>query len=173
MPLFTNPVQPWIVSNDAVSINSVLTVTLSNTVVYLYAFELGAPTTFSGAKWRMGATGAGYTDIGIYDVNGNLQAHTTATLNTASTNMSQAFSGGNITLAPGQYFMALCASSASDTYLGISGTTSKSTTSRNRQATNAPTGSGNTISLPSTTGGYSDSPANVPAFALTISGGLT
>lgn len=159
----------WIISNDAVSLNAVLTVTLGANIVYLYAFEIFAPTTFTGAKWRMGATTTGTTDVGIYDVNGNLQTHTGAITNTASTNMSQAFSGGNITLAPGLYFMALCPSNATDTYLGVASTTSKTTTSRDRQATN----SGTAGVLPATTGGYSDTPSAVPAMSLTISGGLT
>ncbi len=172
MPLHRHQVPPWIISNDAASVNSVLTVTFTANNVFLYAFEVSAPCTITGAKWRMGATvgtgGTQTTDIGIYDANGNLLGHTGATTNVASTNMSQAFLS-SVLLTPGLYFMAFVSQNGSDTYLGISGTTSKSTTSRNRLATNLASAG----VLPATTGGYSDTPGNVPAISLTISGGLT
>lgn len=168
MSQITRPhVASWIISNEAASLSGVLTTTLVATSVYLYAFETLAPITVSGGKWRMGVTVGGTTDIGIYDVNGNLLAHSGAITNVASTDMTANFLA-SIVLAPGQYFMALLPSSSSDTYLGITSSASLTPTSRVRIAVNTAASA-----LPATTGGYTDKPSRVPAMALTISGGLT
>ena len=117
----------------------------------------------------MGATTTGTTDMGVYDANGNLLAHTGATTNTASTNMSQAFSGGNLALGPGQYFMALCPSNSTDTYLAVTSTSRQAPVTRNRLGVTA----GTSGVLPSTSGGYSDGPSRTPGMSLTILNGLT
>jgi hypothetical protein len=170
MSQITRPhVAPWIISDEVAALAGVLTTLLAANVVYMYAFETLAPITITGAKWRMGATTTGTTDIGVYDSNGNLLGHTGATTNTASTNMSASLNGGNITLAPGQYFMALCPSNSTDTYLAIGSVAAATTPTRHRQATNT----GTAGVLPGTTGGYADTPSKTPAMSLTISGGLT
>lgn len=158
----------WIISDEASALVGALTTVLAANAVYLYAFEVYAPTTITGAKWRMGATTTGTTDIGVYDVNGNLLGHTGATTNTASTNMSANFIS-SITLAPGLYFMAMCPSNSTDTYLAVTSAATQTTPTRHRQATNT----GTAGVLPNTTGGYSDTPSKAPAMSLTVSGGLT
>src|SRR5215469_8117064 len=163
MPLFHRPAPPpLIIADEVISITGVATSTLTANAVYLYAFELNTPTTFSGAKWRMGATTTGTTDIGIYDfATGTKQASLGATTNTASTNMSANFSGGNITLPAGQYFMAMTLSNSTDTAV-TTGVSNPGIQSRIRQATNNATSG----VLPSTLGGYSDTPTRCPSFGL-------
>ena len=164
-----NQIQPWIISNDPASLAGAVTVTLVANQVYLYAFELPASVTFTGAKWRMGATATGTTDLGIYDANGNLLGHTGAITNTASTNMSNAFTGGNLQLAAGQYFMAMVPSNSTDTYLAAGSASTLTGTTRFRSGTTA----GTAGVLPNTTGGYTDAISRAPAMALTNLNGLT
>lgn len=164
-----SPPPELIIADEAVSVSGVATASLSANVVYLYAFVLRAPTIFSGAKWRMGATTTGTTDIGIYSFAGSLLIHTGAVTNVASTNMSANFSGNaTIYLPPGQYFMALCPSNGTDTYNSI-GISNPAIQSNMRQGTTA----GTAGVLPNSTGGYSDTPARFPGVALTVVGGLT
>ncbi len=169
MPLHKTSIAPWTVSNDAASLTGAATTVLTANVVYLYAFEVMASITVTGCKWHMGTTATGTTDVGVYDANGNLLGHTGAVANVASTNMSNALSGGNLTLAPGQYFLALCPSNSTDTYQAVSATSPKTPTSRNRQGVTG----GTAGVLPTTTGGYTDTPAQVPAMALALLNGLT
>ncbi len=170
MPLFLAPYPPpLIVANEIIALTGVATTAVTGNQVYLYAFEVYSPTTFSGAKWRVGATSTGTTDIGIYSFDGNtLFAHTGAITNVASTNMSNAFTGGNVTLPAGQYFMAVTVSNSTDTLVTLPASNA-GIMSRVRQSTNNATAG----VLPSTTGGYSDVPARVVACALTVVGGLT
>ncbi len=169
MPLFLTTPQPQNVSAaEALAIGGSASNTLGANSVYLYAFELAVAVTFSGAKWRIGTTGGGTADVGIYDINGNLLTHTGGTTNTGSTNMSANFSGGNYTLQPGQYFMAYCTSSATDNVYGVS-LGNPAAITRCRLANNSATAG----VLPSTTGGYTDAPGHFPAFSLTVVGGLT
>ena len=171
MPLFNPTIGPLIVADEASSLAANAAATYTANGVYLYAFELQAATTFSGGKWRCGATTTGTTDVGIYSFAGNLQGTDTgAVTNVASTNISANFTGGNITLPPGQYFAALCVSNGTDTIAGKQGGISTTeVASRQRFATNSATSG----VLPSTTGGYSDAPVNFPSFALTVVNGLT
>ncbi len=158
-----------ITTDEVISVTGVATSTLTGNTVYLYAFKLSAPTTYSGAKWRMGATVTGTTDIGIYDfATGTKQASLGATTNVASTNMSANFSGGNIQLSAGQYFMAMTVSNSTDTPV-TNAVSNPGIQSYMRQATNAASAG----VLPSTLGGYSDTPARFPSFGLTVVGGLT
>ncbi len=168
MPLHRQATPPWIISNDAAAIGGATSTTLVAEAVYLYAFEIDSTITITGGKWRTGTTAAGTCDVGVYDMNGNLLGHTGQVSNIVSTNMSAALLV-NVTLSPGQYFMALWASVATDDYLGISSTGTFASESRNRIATNATSATG----LPATTGGYADNPTRIPAMSLTIAGGLT
>ena len=172
MPLFLPPPpQPLIVIGSdpvAISGSAAAGVVLATNAVYLAAFELLVATTFSGGKWRTGAAATGTSDLGIYTFAGTLQANIGGVANVASTSMSQAFSGGNITLPPGQYFAAFCVSNNTDVIWSV-GAGNGAAYTRCRQATNTAT----VGVLPSTTGGYSDTPAKFPAFALTVVGGLT
>lgn len=164
----TGQVAPWIISNDPASLAGSATVTLVANQVYLYAFEITANITITSAKWHIGTIATGTTDLGVYDVNGNLLAHTGPVGNVAATNMHAAFTSGNFLLGPGQYFLALCPSSASDNYLGITAVGAQAPLSRNRLATNT----GVTGQLPTTMGSYTDNPSKIPALALTLLNGL-
>ena len=142
-------IPPAIISSDATAVSAASGV-LAGNVVYLYAFEITASIVISSMKFRVTATATGTTDAGIYDSNGNLLTHTGAVTNTANTTMTNALSGGNFSLAPGQYFSALCCSNSTDTYQRVSPGNSYSPMSRMRQATNA----GSVGVLPATTGGH-------------------
>lgn len=171
MPLFLPPPpQPLIVAgNEAIAVSgSAASAVLATNVVYLSAFELLVATTFSGGKWRVGTTATGTADLGIYSFAGSLLANLGGVANVASSPMSQAFSGGNITLPPGQYFAAFCVSNNTDNIWSL-GVGNGAVYSRSRQAINSATAG----VLPSATGGYSDTPVRFPAFALTVVGGLT
>lgn len=168
MPLYIAPPPLLITSTDAITAGGAAQTMVANNV-YLYAFELAVSTTFTGAKWRCSATAVGSTDIGIYTFAGTLLGSLGGVNNTSSTSMSASF-GTAINCGPGQYFMALTNSGAEHLF-GITGFANTAVLSRCRIATN--TSSGTPVVLPSSTGGYTDAPGVFPAFALTVSGGLT
>lgn len=170
MPLYIAPPPLLITSTDAITAGGAAQTMVINNV-YLYAFELAVSVTFTGAKWRCSGTAVGSTDIGIYTFAGTLLGNIGGTNNVTSTSMSANFATA-ITCAPGQYFMALTNSTAEHLF-GITGFANTAVLSRCRLAVNTSTGTGVSLALPSTTGGYTDSPGVFPAFALTVSGGLT
>ncbi len=163
------PIQEGIICDEAISLLTSLTVLLTANNIYLYFFKIDVPTTFSGGKFHTGTTATGTVDLGIYSFAGTLLTNTGAIANVASSNMSPNFSGGNYTLAPGQYFMAMCPSNSTDTIGGRAGLTNSNGADRWRLANN----SGTAGVLNPAHGGYTDNPNNFPAFALTIVGGLT
>lgn len=71
--------------------------------------------------WYNGATASGNVNVGVYDRNGNLHGTATALTAQAGVNAIQAAapSGGNFTLAPGQYYMAVGFSSATATFFAF------------------------------------------------------
>src|SRR5947209_8243171 len=117
MPLFLPPQPAPLIVSDGETIGLMgSSQTLTANAVYLWAFEIFALTTFTGAKLRIVATATGTTDIGIYTFTGSLLIDTGAIANVANTNMSNNFTA-NLSIDKGQYFMALCPSNATDTYL--------------------------------------------------------
>ncbi len=170
------PIQEGIICDESISATGAVTAVFVNTNIFLYWFKVDVPTTVSGAKWHTGAVAAGATDIGIYSFAGTLLTSLSGggagvgVNNAANSSQSANFSGGNYTLAPGQYFMALCESSSTDTITGKAGIVNSGGSNRWRIAVNGPNAS---FSLNAATGGYTDSPSNVPAFSLTVVGGLT
>ncbi len=175
MPLFlAPPPQPLIIATEVPALAGLATTTLSALTVYLYAFELAVATTFSGAKWRTGTTSApGSFDLGIYSFAGSLLANVGGVVGAATTSFSQAFSGGNVMLQPGQYFMAFASENATDTLVGINAPVAGGTIeSRYRFATNTSTNAHPTV-LPATTGTIlNPSATKLPSFSLTIVGGI-
>lgn len=166
MPLFYAQVTPWLLYNEGVAAGSGSGILTANNV-YLWAFTLNVPLTITGMRWKVTATATGTTDVGLYDVNGNLLAHTGATANSANSTNSANFSSA-LALSPGRYYMAHCPSNSTDTYsravLLIAGSNADTPS---LLATNA----GSAGVLPATTGGSSAS-ANQPVMSCIVSGGL-
>lgn len=169
MPLFPAPSAPlpipWIITSDALAYNAASGVLVANTV-YLLTFELNASTTILSVGYRMGATVTGTTDVGIYDVNGNLLGHSGAITNVANATAKNALTSA-LSLSPGLYSAALCTSNGTDTYFRVSNTAGESL-SRERIAVNT----GTAGVLPATTGGVTIT-ANAPAIIAVVQGGLT
>lgn len=164
MPLFTNNTPPLLVDSGVDFVGS--SGVLSANVVYLFAFEIQAPTVVTGGKWRMAVTVTGTTNIGIYTAAGNLVSGSDSGAKTNVTNSDNSFTYVTaITLSPGQYLMALSPSNSTDTYQQR-GLTASATT-RYRTASNALSGG----ALPGVTGALT-LPSLFPAFSLTIQGGI-
>ena len=166
MPLFTAPVQPWIIDMLGVTGPASSHVLTANRV-YMWGFELYASCTITAMRWYMAATVTGTTDIGIYDSAGNLLGHTGATANVAALDNSANLIAA-LALSPGRYYMALCCSNATDTYesAGLQDGTTPAVT-RLVRAVNSGTGG----VLPSTTGGTTT--LNLaPVMAAVVSGGI-
>lgn len=161
-------VQPLWVGSDVWPPAAGVTTTLVTNQCYLYAFELQASTTFSGGTWHNGSTATGTSDIGVYTFAGTQLAHSGATANVASTTTTANFIGGNITLAPGQYFIALCCSNNTDTYHAESGVATATPFTRLRRSTTAASAG----VLPASTGGYNNGAGQGLVMALVIVGGL-
>ncbi len=170
MSQITQPrIAPLFIGSEAAALAGVATGVLAANAVYLYAFEVQATITVTGARWRIGTAATGTTDIGIYTFAGNFLIDTGAVSNATATNMSANFTA-NLVLSPGQYFAALCPSNSTDNYLAVQGTSSVAELTRFRLATN----SGTSGVLPSTTGGYSGTLATkAPAFFISILNGLS
>lgn len=175
MSYITNPsIQKTLIGSEVVGLGGLVTVVMVALNVYLYSFTLDVPTTFSGVKYRTGSTATGSADAGIYSFAGTLLATIGGLANVASTSVNQAFSGGTITLGPGQYFAAFTSQNATDTYEGITATNNAVTIqSLYRQATNPSTVPVSVVVLPNATGGFVNmTSAKLPGFSLTVVGGI-
>lgn len=163
------PPKAQFIGTEATGLAGVLTITLTANTVYLYLFEVLAPVTITGVKWRMGATTTGHTNIGVYTYAGNLVSGTDsgAQLNTANNSLSFTYASA-VTLPVGSYFLALATDTATDTYEGITAPTGGSIISRHRAATNVLAAG----ALPATTGAIVTAGTKVPGVALQVSGGI-
>lgn len=162
----TGQVAPLIIGSDTMAAVSVSGVMNAANEVDLFEFELSAQVTISGMRIRVTATATGTTDLGIYDVNGNLLTHTGAVANVASTTMTNNFAAA-ITLGPGVYYLAFCPSNNTDTYQRLAALTNVSTTSHYRRATTT----GTAGVLPATTGAILAA-VNAPMLSAVVVGGL-
>jgi hypothetical protein len=124
MPLFTPPVTPQALYDGELASNGAAAGT-ANTV-YLVAVTLYAPATLTAVRCRFSTGGNGHYDTGIYDASGtngapgNLLAHgasSATALATAAGVQSPAFTGGNLALSPGKYWLALWIDNATDTII--------------------------------------------------------
>ena len=169
MPLFFPSVQPWVIDMGLGADGSAASGVLTANVVYLYAFEIpatvGSSLTIAGMRWRMFATVTGTTDIGIYDQNGNLLAHTGVQTNLASQVQSANFASA-LALAPGRYYMGLCPSNSTDTYGRVGSLGPNFSIARNYQGATA----GTAGVLPASAGAVSTNPAT-PVMEAIVSGG--
>ncbi|SRR6266702_3361618 len=162
----TPGVSPLIIAAEAASDISSLTVTVTANIVYLYAFEVQAPLSVASVRWGMGATATGTTNMGIYTAAGNLVpgSDTTAKTNVASSTNINTY-GTAVYLAPGQYYLALACSNATDTYNGKSLANAYSTSRHRRAANTVSVGA-----LPSTTGAISTTTIALGVAAVPVGG---
>ena len=161
----TGQIQPFVIDMGLGADGASASGVLAANTVYMFPFELYANVTVTGMRWRMFATVTGTTDIGIYDVNKNLLAHTGVQTNVVSAVNSANFASP-LVLSPGQYYMALCPSNSTDTY-GRVGTLGPSF-SIARNYTGATAGTAGV--LPATEGALSTS-ASMPVMEAIVSGG--
>lgn len=170
MPLFYAPVTtPMIIPSEAAAVGGGVTSTITINVPFLYAFEVsGQSLLIHQVRWRMGATATGHTNMAIYTATGNLVAgsDTGSIANAANTTFTQAY-GTDVSLAPGQYWMALASDNGTDTYGGISGLLARIGSTRHRQGTNLLAAG----AMPSTLGAITTS-TNNPFMALIPTGSL-
>jgi hypothetical protein len=164
-----NLVQEWMLGSDALEMGAGGTtgVAVANTV-YVIAVTVRGTTTISNMRTHVGSTATGHTDMGLYDVNGNQLAHTGAVVNVASTPNTNALIGGNYTLSPGNYYLAMCCDNSTDTYsrmntLGVPGALSTT-----RFATNT----GTAGVLPATLGTILAPNGPIPVFCAVAVNGL-
>lgn len=160
---------PWYLGSDAAELSAGGTTgVMTANQVYLIAVSTPVQCAVTGMRTHVGSTATGTTDMGVYDSNGNLLAHTGAVSNSASTTMTNSLSS-SYTLAPGNYFLAFCPSNSTDTYSKIGALNTPGAISAFRVATNTGTAGvlPNTLStiLAPTSGG-------APVFSGVVSGGL-
>ncbi len=106
-------------------------VTINNSAVGLAAwpaanralyvpFVVESPMVAVQMAWENGATVAGNVDVGIYDLAGRLLVSKGSTLMTGAS-VVQAVAITATLLNPGEYYMAMCSSSATATFARITG----------------------------------------------------
>lgn len=162
-------VSPAIIATDWSQAGSVVTTTYTANQVQCFSFDLQAPTVITGARWHMGATATGSTNVAIYTLSGGALvsgSDTGAITNVANSDVSATYTTP-ISLAPGQYLAALASSNGTDTYMARnSGSANKAW--HNRVATNTMSAS----VMPSTLGTLNATLSN-PSFCLLTQGGLS
>jgi hypothetical protein len=108
---------------DGEIVTTSVAVGASNTA-YLVGVVLYVQSTLTNIRCRFGTGGAGHYDVGIYDASGsnnqpgNLLAHAASSntaLATATGVQTPALIGGNLSLPPGRYWLALWVDNATDT----------------------------------------------------------
>lgn len=102
---------------------------LTANTAYLVGCTIYAPVTLTGIRIRCASGGSGHYDVGLYDSTGtnrapgNLLTHAASTatsLATSTATLTPALIGGNITLSPGNYWLALWVDNATDTFVRVS-----------------------------------------------------
>ncbi len=169
MPLFTSPPQEWMLGSDALETGAGGTTgaAVANQV-YLIAVVVRGTTTITNMRTHVGSTATGHTDMGIYDINGNLLAHTGAVANVASSANTNPLSGGNYLLTPGNYYIAMCCDNSTDTYSRQNSLVVPGALSNIRQATNAATAG----VLPSALGAILAPNGPIPVWCALVLNGL-
>lgn len=155
-------VAPWAIVEEGIPPSGASHVLTANQV-YLWGFEIQTPITIDTLTWKMAATVTGTTDVGIYDANGNLLAHSGATTNVANSNNTATLTNA-LSIGPGRYLLALCPSNGTDTYSGVNAAGSGLV--RSMGCANAATAG----VLPATTGTLSAA-GNVPLMRAHVVGG--
>lgn len=170
MPLFYPPVTPpMIITSEAAAVTGGISTTITINVPFLYAFEVsGQSLLIHQVRWRMGATTTGHTNMAIYTAAGALVAgsDTGSILNVANSTQTIAY-GSDVSLPPGQYWMAIASDNGTDTYGGVNGMVSRIFETRHRQGTNLLSAG----AMPSTLGTITTS-TNNPFIALIPTGSL-
>lgn len=162
-------IAPAIICSEANTLAGGVTATLTINVPFLYAFEVtGQTLPVHQVRWRMGATTTGHSNMAIYTAAGTLVpfSDTGAILNVANTTQTQTY-GTDVSLPPGQYFLAIASDNGTDTYGGITGAVARIGVSRHRIGTNLLSAG----AMPATLGTISTS-TNNPFVALIPTGSL-
>ncbi len=160
MPLFPPPQPaPWLLNETIITVGS--SVLLVANTVYLIPVEVTGYCVATGIRFKT-TIATGTSDVGIYDVNGNLLGHSGATANAVATSTFNFISP--IPLSPGRYMLAITPSNSSDSYSSHSG--NNAGLADTYTATNAATAG----VLPNTTGGMTANSVKVQMVGL-ISGG--
>ncbi len=107
----TGIVAPWLL-NESVTTVGTNVVLVANTV-YLVPIEVAGACTCTGIRFRT-VTATGTSDVGIYDANGNLLAHSGAVANSGALQTLNLLAP--LALAPGRYILAITPSNSTDTY---------------------------------------------------------
>lgn len=165
----SNAVAPMIIASEANTLAGGVAATLTINVPFLYAFEVtGQTLQVHQVRWRMGATTTGHTNMAIYTAAGAIVAgsDTGAILNVANTTHTPAYTN-DVSLPPGQYYLAIASDNGTDTYGGITGAVARIGVSRHRIGTNLLAAG----AMPATLGAISTS-TNNPFVALIPAGSL-
>jgi len=122
----TGQIIPAALYDGEIASQATATALVANTA-YLVGVTLNVNAVLTGIRVRCDAGGNGHYDVGIYDASGtngapgNLLAHAAATATSLATsaganNLTPALIGGNLSLAPGRYWLALWCDNATDTW---------------------------------------------------------
>src|SRR6266567_3875975 len=102
---------PWLL-NEAITTVGTNVALVANTV-YLIPVEVSGACVCTGIRFRT-VTATGTSDVGIYDVNGNLLAHSGAVANSGALQTLNFLAP--LSLAPGRYILAITPGNSTDTY---------------------------------------------------------
>lgn len=125
MPLFNPPLPTPQALYDGEIATTASSAGVANTCYLVATRELLVPATLTNVRCGFNTVGGtGHYDVGIYDATGtngapgNLLAHAASSataLATAAGNQTPALIGGNLSLSPGRYWLALWIDNATDT----------------------------------------------------------
>ena len=108
--------KPWLLNETIITVGT--SATLVANTVYLIPVEVTGYCSCTGIRFRT-TIATGTSDVGIYDVNGNLLGHSGATANAVATSTFNFTSA--ILLSPGRYILAITPSNSTDSYSTHSG----------------------------------------------------
>jgi hypothetical protein len=112
---------PWYLTHESnAGVSAAGSGTLVTNTTYLVGVYLPVPAIVTNMRIRKGTTSAGNMDLGIFDSSGNRLDHT-GVIGAGSTNtdVTHALSGGNLSLSPGRYYLALWIDNNTDVYYRV------------------------------------------------------
>jgi hypothetical protein len=167
MPLFSYPTAPYVLGSDGAIISGTSTgIAVTAGSAYLAYVTLSAPITVTQMRCGFSGSPTGNVDMGVYDASGansapnNLLGHTGA--NVAATGLFTKSLTANLTLAPGQYWIAFMDTVADSAYARGFGVTGLGPVVK--------TTATNLTVLPSTIGATADTATFVSCIGLLLNG---
>lgn len=115
------PPKPWVLTDPGVTAASAGGALNGANQVSVLLVTVEVQVTITGMRYRASGTPTGNTQLGVYDINGNLLGSTASGAVVASTTPQTVNLSANVALPPGRYYLAIWQSLNTDNFFRVTG----------------------------------------------------